>query len=112
MFDLKDDKVLEIQPIYKDAYYEQICDTCPGSWSGPEIELIIKFENRNDYKYFRSNLMNNQSNKSISIIIDYLFTNLSDFQNQTSKEFLKNLVEYLDSNYGINIFEYAEDEFD
>lgn len=112
MFDLKDDKVLEIQPIYKDAYYEQICDTCPGSWEGPEIELIIKFENRNDYKYFRSNLMNNQSNKSISIIIDYLFTNLSDFKNQTSKEFLKNLVEYLDSNYGINIFEYDEDEFD
>lgn len=56
--------------------------------------------------------MNNQSNKSISIIIDYLFTNLSDFKNQTSKEFLKNLVEYLDSNYGINIFEYSEDEFD
>lgn len=112
LFSLKDDKVLEIQPIYKDSYYEQICDTCPGSWEGPEIELIIKFEKRKDYKYFRTGFVNNQSNKSISIIIDYLFTNLSEFKNQSSKEFLEKLVKHLDSSYGINIYEYDENEFE
>lgn len=85
MFDLKDDKVLEIQPIYKDAYYEQICDTCPGSWEGPEIELIIKFENRNDYKYFRSNLMNNQFQLLLIIYLPICLT----LKIKLQKNFLK-----------------------
>ena len=31
LFDLKDDKVLKIQPIYTDSYYEESwCETCGG----------------------------------------------------------------------------------
>ena len=75
LFKLKDTEVLEITPIYKDEHYEESwCETCGGEWVDAEI-------------------------KSITTVINYLFTHLNDFPNMTKDEFINHLKEHLDEDF-------------
>ena len=108
LFDLKDDKVLKIQPIYTDSYYDEgWCETCGGEWVDGEIEINIEFEKHEIYKYVRSAEEGDKQN-SICTLIDYLFTNLNEFNNMSTEEFIEKLTLHLDKAYG---FIYEETEY-
>lgn len=103
LFELKDDKVLEIKPDFRDGYYEgSNCDTCVGTWWGPEIEIDIAFENQKNFKYHKEDLNTTQANdRSICKLIDYLFTNINKFKDMTRDEFVENLTNHLNKVYHI-----------
>lgn len=103
LFELKDDKVLEIKPNFREEYYdESTCDTCVGTWEGPEIEIDIAFESENNFKYYKVDLASTQANdRSICKLIDYLFTNINKFKDMTRDEFVENLTNHLNKVYHI-----------
>lgn len=103
LFELKDDKVLEIKPNFRDEYYEgSTCDTCVGTWWGPEIEIDIAFDSQNNFKYHKEDLNKTQANdRSICKLIDYLFTNINKFKYMNRDEFIKDLTNYLNKVYYI-----------
>lgn len=75
LFKLKDTEVLEITPIYKDERYEEgWCETCGGEWVDAEI-------------------------KSITTVINYLFTHLNEFPNMTKDEFINHIKHHLDEDF-------------
>lgn len=97
LFKLKDTEVKEITPIYKDEHYEESwCETCGGEWVDAEIEVEIVFNNSTSYVY-RNN--NNAEIKSITTVINYLFTHLTDFPNMTKNEFINHLNKHLDEDF-------------
>ena len=103
LFELKDDKVLEIKPNFKDEYYDEgTCDTCGGTWWGTEIEIDIAFDSQKNFKYHKEDLSKTQvDDRSICKLIDYLFTNINQFKYITRDEFVKNLTNHLDKVYHI-----------
>ena len=97
LFKLKDTEVKEITPIYKDSYYEEgWCETCGGEWVAAEIEIEIIFSDSTSYIY-RNN--DNAEIKSITTIINYLFTHLNDFPSMTKAEFINHLNKHLDEDF-------------
>lgn len=97
LFKLKDTEVLEITPIYKDERYEEgWCETCGGEWVDAEVEIEVVFADETTYKYMNNN---DVEVKSITTVIDYLFTHLKDFPNMTKEEFIKHLQTNLDKNF-------------
>ena len=75
LFKLKDTEVNEITPIYKDEHYEEgWCETCGGEWVDAEI-------------------------KSITTVINYLFTHLNEFPSMTKEEFINHLNKHLDEDF-------------
>ena len=103
LFELKDDKVLEIKLDLRDGYYEgSTCDTCVGTWWGPEIEIDIAFNSQKNFKYHKEDLNTTQANdRSICKLIDYLFTNINKFKDMTRDEFVENLTNHLNEVYHI-----------
>lgn len=103
LFELKDDKVLKIKPNFRDEYYDEgTCDTCGGTWWGPEIEIDIAFESENNFKYYKVDLASTQANdRSICKLIDYLFTNINKFKYMARDEFVENLTNHLNKVYHI-----------
>ena len=61
-----------------------------------EIEIEIVFSNSTSYIY-RNN--NNAEIKSITTVINYLFTHLNDFPNMTKDEFINHLKQHLDEDF-------------
>ena len=97
LFKLKDTEVLEITPIYKDEHYEEgWCETCGGEWIEAEIEIEIVFSDSTSYIY-RNN--DNAEIKSITTVINYLFTHLNEFPNMTKDEFINHLKQHLDEDF-------------
>ena len=97
LFKLKDTEVLEITPIYKDEYYEEgWWETCGGEWVEAESEIEIVFSGSTSYIY-RNN--DNAEIKSITTVINYLFTHLNDFPNMTKDEFINHLKQHLDEDF-------------
>ena len=97
LFKLKDTEVLEITPIYKDEHYEEgWCETCGGEWVDAEVEIEVVFADETTYNYTNNN---DVEVKSITTVIDYLFTHLNDFPNMTKEEFIKHLQTNLDKKF-------------
>lgn len=69
---------------------------------GPEIEIDIAFESKNNFKYYKVDLASTQANdRSICKLIDYLFTNINKFKYMTKDEFVENLTNHLNKVYHI-----------
>ena len=77
LFKLKEVEVKEITPIYKDEHYEE-------GWC--ETSYI-----------YRNN--DNAEIKSITTVINYLFTHLNEFPNMTKDEFVNHLKQHLDEDF-------------
>jgi hypothetical protein len=97
LFKLKDTEVKEITPIYKDSYYEEgWCETCGGEWIDAEIQIEVIFTDSTSYIY-RNN--DNAEIKSITTVINYLFTHLNEFPNMTKDEFINHLNQQLNEDF-------------
>ena len=97
LFKLKDIEVKEITPIYKDEHYEEgRCETCGGEWVSAEVEIEVIFSDSTSYIYRNDE---NVEVKSITTVIDYLFTHLKDFPNMTKDEFIDHLKTHLDEKF-------------
>lgn len=77
-----------------------------------ELKVYLKnyfqfeFETHETYKYVRSEEPSDKRN-SICSLIDYLFTNLNEFNNMSAEEFIEKLTLHLDKAYG---FIYEDEE--
>ena len=67
-----------------------------GEWVDAEIEIEIIFSDSTSYIY-RNN--DNAEIKSITTIINYLFTHLNDFPNMTKNEFINHIKQHLDEDF-------------
>ena len=67
-----------------------------GEWVDAEIEIEIIFSDSTSYIY-RNN--DNAEIKSITTIINYLFTHLNDFPNMTKDEFINHISQQLDEDF-------------
>lgn len=106
LFNLKDDEVLSIRPNFQDSeYIEPPYDTCCGCGydSDPEIEIEFEFARHDKRIYFRQLYDDNSSCRySITVLIDYLFTHLEEFESQTVDEFFHNISVYLDEKFELD----------
>lgn len=97
LFKLKDTEVKEITPIYRDSYYEEgLCKTCGGHWVEAEIQIEVKFTDSTSYIYTNDD---NVKIKSITTVINYLFSHLNDFPSMTKDEFIEHLNENLNEDF-------------